>query len=133
MTSLERVLDRCDIGDCWLWQGTTSSGYGRISVNAKRQSVHRVVWEALVGPIPDGMQMDHLCRIRNCVNPDHLDVVTHKENLRRGVAPSARTKAYCLRGHSMSDCYIDKKTGKRKCRQCAVNRQRKYRPLGGNE
>lgn len=71
--------------DCWLWTGTMSrTGYGRVSIGGREIGAHRAVYEALVGPVPDGMQLDHLCRVTQCVNPDHLEPVTIGENIRRG-------------------------------------------------
>lgn len=68
-------------GDCWLWTGARNP-YGRIGIGRHRTVLaHRVAWELMVGPIPDGMKIDHRCRVVACVNPDHLRVVTHKQNL----------------------------------------------------
>lgn len=69
---------------CWLWTGAPSnSGYGHYKVGGKAIKAHRAVYELLVGPIPEGMQLDHLCEVKLCVNPDHLEPVTHQENARR--------------------------------------------------
>lgn len=69
---------------CWLWTGARNSrGYGQWAVNGLSRSVHRVAYEALVGPIPDGLTIDHLCRNKLCVNPDHLEPVTIAENVAR--------------------------------------------------
>jgi hypothetical protein len=81
---------------CWLWLGSLRSGYGRFSLNGKTCEAHRVSYEHLVGPIPQGMMIDHLCRTRCCINPDHLEPVTNAENIRRGQAgkgPGALTTA----------------------------------------
>jgi HNH endonuclease len=70
---------------CWLWQGALhSAGYGFLSVGGRNQLAHRVAYRLFVGPIPDGLELDHLCRVKHCVNPAHLEPVTTAENLRRG-------------------------------------------------
>ncbi len=84
------LLDDVLIHDgCWLWRGGTSNGYGllHLSKNGRKTSVraHRFAYEAMIGPIPKGLQLDHLCRVRSCVNPKHLEPVTNAENVRRGV------------------------------------------------
>ena len=71
--------------DCWIWSGTLNNkGYGRVAIAGKGQYAHRAMYEQEVGPIPDGYEIDHLCRVRACINPAHLEAVTHSENLRRG-------------------------------------------------
>lgn len=87
----ERLVeqDRGFTSRCWIWQGTvTSSGYGQIwDVQARRVRVaHRFMWEEANGPVPEGLELDHLCRVRNCVNPAHLEPVTRRENVHRGSA-----------------------------------------------
>lgn len=88
--SADRALDRIHpipVTGCWLWDGADSGdGYGKIKVDGKSRYVHRVIWEALYGPIPEGMVLDHLCRVRCCCNPAHLELVTVKENTHRGEA-----------------------------------------------
>lgn len=78
---------------CWLWTGYTNScGYGLIKTrgdNQRARVVHRVIYESLIGPLPEGMVLDHLCRVRRCVNPDHMEVVSPEENNRRGRAAAA--------------------------------------------
>lgn len=72
---------------CWIWLGELNrNGYGRVCVKGKRPVAHRHVYETLVGPIPEGLLLDHLCRVRCCVNPSHLEPVTPKENTLRGDA-----------------------------------------------
>jgi hypothetical protein len=85
---------------CWLWTGATNSdGYGKITIQPRTGiPAHRVAYELFVGPIPAGLQIDHLCRVRNCVNPAHLEPVTPAENMARSVA--ARTT--CKRGHEFT-------------------------------
>lgn len=83
-------------GACWLWTGSCdAAGYGQ-AFSRRRGTVtkaHRVIWEFCRGPIPAGLELDHLCRVRNCVNPDHLELVTHTENQRRV------RRTHCRRGH----------------------------------
>lgn len=74
-------VDRSDPEACWLWPGATSQGYGRIKVDGKMCQAHRVSWELIHGPIPSGLQVDHLCRVPRCINPSHLRLVTHAQNM----------------------------------------------------
>ena len=121
-----RALDGITFDDgCWNWAGSLSRyGYGRIRGKPERLA-HRVVYELLVGPIPEGLQLDHLCRNPRCVRPDHLEPVTHRENLLRGETFAARHagKTHCPAGHPYDDAntYISKR-GQRKCRKCAAER-----------
>ncbi len=116
---------------CWLWTASINpEGYGKFWVAGKgRLRAHRVAYELVVGPIPEGLQIDHLCRVRHCVNPSHLEPVTHRENLLRGIGIPAvnAKKTHCLRGHPFSgdNLYIEPKGGRR-CRECrrAVDRRR---------
>ena len=90
-------------GDCWIWTGALASGYGRFYLNGQLRPAHRVAYETLVGSIPRGLDLDHLCRVRSCVNPDHLEPVTRAENLRRGylfpIAMLNLAKERCPHGH----------------------------------
>lgn len=81
-------------GVCWWWTGNLDGkGYGRVTIDKEQKRAHRWVWEHLVGPIPDGLEMDHLCRNILCVNPDHLEPVTKSENQVRGKAGRLMTDA----------------------------------------
>lgn len=107
---------------CHLFTGALSTaGYGQIGVNRRVLYAHRVAYELYVGPIPDGMVIDHLCRVRCCVNPAHLEVVSHRENILRGNGYSARNAraAACPRGHPRTDdgMYV-LRDGTRRCRPC---------------
>lgn len=113
---------------CMEWQGKLGTdGYGRVLVAHRRERVaHRVAWESVRGPVPDGLQLDHLCRNRRCVNLDHLEPVPQRENLRRGVHAN-RGKTHCPRGHAYDEANTYQINGKgRHCRTCrsAQNRAR---------
>lgn len=73
-------------GECWVWTANTHKGYGNYGSRERRQKAHRWAWEFTNGPIPDGLEIDHLCRNRACVRPTHLEPVTHAENVRRAMA-----------------------------------------------
>jgi hypothetical protein len=91
---------------CWLWTGSIrGKGYGQtLRSNGSRSYAHRFSYELVNGPIPEGLCVDHICRVRLCVNPAHLQAVTLKENLLRGISRSAANarKTLCVRGHPLS-------------------------------
>ena len=93
--------------ECWLWRDALStSGYGKVHVTEKQYIMaHRFSFEIVNGPIPDGFQLDHLCRTRHCVNPVHLEIVTNRINVLRGVGLSAENarKTHCFRGHEFTE------------------------------
>lgn len=94
MNLIEKILDRivpvliiAPMGECWIWVGRMNrNGYGRLHHNGKEGMAHRLSYEEHVGPIPEGLLLDHVCRTRCCVNPAHLDPVTHSVNTLRGEA-----------------------------------------------
>lgn len=88
---------RRDLGRCWIWNGGIYEGYGRIAFMSGRWFAHRAAYIATKGNIPKGLELDHLCRVKHCVNPDHLEAVTHQENVRRG--KSSQVKLHCINGH----------------------------------
>lgn len=109
---------------CWRWGGALDpNGYGRISNRNGTQLVHRVVYQALVGPIPDGFVLDHLCRNPTCVNPDHMDVVTMRENVDRG---RSKAKSHCKWGHEYTPANTLIRKDKRVCRECNRQWQNRY-------
>lgn len=122
---LNIVLD----GDCWRWPGAKSHGHGQIYVERKMRYVHRVSYEEFVGSIPEGMVLDHLCRVRDCFNPSHLEPVTIKENTMRGDTITARhaKKTHCLSGHPYSkENTYRPPNGGRGCRACRKIARQKY-------
>lgn len=109
------------LGPCWPWTaGGDGNGYGYFRVGAKRVLAHRFVYELLVGPIPEGLQIDHLCRVRACCNPDHLEAVTQRENLLRGAGHPAvnAAKTHCVNGHEFTPENTYVWHGGRHCRAC---------------
>lgn len=117
---------------CWIWTAARSdTGYGSFRINRKTYNAHRLAYEELVGAIPDGLQIDHLCRVRACVNPDHLEAVTRQENTRRALTigyPGAPSTT-CKRGHDWTvtpPIIAHRSNGKtsRNCRVCARIRDR---------
>jgi hypothetical protein len=100
---------------CWLWIGTEApGGYGFINLRGRRMTAQRGSYLMFKGAIPDGLEIDHLCRNPGCVNPDHLEAVTHQENCRRRDA----VRTACPRGHVYDD-HVDAR-GSRRCRKCAA-------------
>lgn len=112
---------------CWNWQQTLShKGYGDFfPTRKKRVPAHRWSYEHFVGPIPEGLVLDHLCRVRHCVNPEHLEAVTPQENTLRGVGPSAvnASKTQCLRGHALEGNNLIVRATGRGCRACQDERR----------
>ena len=110
---------------CWLWTASLDGyGYGQFG---KSKGVvlkaYRLSYELLVGPVPDGLEIDHLCRVRACLNPDHLEAVTHRENMRR----AALLRTHCPSGHQYSGDNLYVNRGSRFCRRCHVLSERARR------
>jgi hypothetical protein len=108
----------------------TPGGYARINVGKRPMYVHRVAYELAKGPIPNGYEIDHLCRNPACCNPDHLEVVTRAENNRRSNSVSAvcSRMTHCAEGHALSGAnLIIRKNGQRRCRECNNRWHREYK------
>ena len=128
-------IDKVD-GGCWLWRGPRGQdGYAHVwvgggSLTRTKVYLHRWVYEQEVGSIPEGLVLDHLCRVRHCVNPAHLEPVTMRVNILRGDAPPARNAKVrnCLHGHRLdgANLYLAP-SGRRRCRACQSAAGRKYR------
>jgi len=119
---------------CWIWQRWIDiGGYGRLYLGASKNwyqreiKVHRFIYELFNGPVPKGLEIDHLCRVRACCNPHHLEAVTHSTNLLRGVNRN-REKTHCPKGHPLSgnNVYIQKGTGTRSCKICRLEANRRW-------
>lgn len=117
---------------CWVWTaGKDRHGYGAVRWAAKVHKVHRAYLKELGHDVPDGMDVDHLCRNPSCANPNHLEVVTHAENMRRSpiaIVSINACKTHCLNGHefTLENTYMVPKTGARMCKACAKERRKRY-------
>ena len=120
------------LGNCWLWTACKqSAGYGQISVAGRMLYAHRVAYEQIHGVIPDGLTLDHLCRVSLCIRPSHLEAVTHRENVLRGDSPAAwaARQTHCIAGHPFdeSNTYRPQNRRERQCRECKRVRTREWR------
>lgn len=131
------------VDECWPWlAGISNDGYGKFFINGKQTGAHRAAYELWVGTIPEGLELDHLCRNRSCVNPNHLEPVTKRENTRRGFSPwveNAR-KTHCPKGHEYNQrntySLPHKIDANRYCRMCkleqTVSKRAEWKALGLN-
>lgn len=134
---MERFLAKVDVRDdgCWVWTGALVNGYGRFQTGGSRRHggavalAHRWLYEQTIGPVPEGLELDHLCRVRSCVNPTHLEPVTTRENQLRGDTLGARNaaKSHCPKGHPYEGANLGSHRGRRRCLTChaAAERERK--------
>lgn len=120
---------------CWVWLGRKNSkGYGLFKAKDWNSNAHGWIYRELVGPVPEDKELDHFaCDRRECVNPSHMRPVSHRENVLRGKSAAAQHAAqtHCVNGHPFNKQNTDERYGRRYCRQCARDRQRKYRERGG--
>lgn len=111
---------------CWEWTGSKTNGYGQFRPDgrrgAKRSSPHQYAYEAFIGPIPEGMEPDHLCQNRSCGNPLHLEAVTHEENMRR----VSKRRTHCKQGHELTEENTSYAGGLRRCKQCGRERVKAF-------
>lgn len=134
MTPEERFAAKIEVGVCMEWTAATNAkGYGKFALNGGWILAHRWIYEQTVGPIPDGLTVDHLCRNPRCVDPDHMQVVTASTNSLRakaGTATRNRTADHCIRGHEFSEDNTYRAPSHpdwRKCRTCVRDANRRYR------
>lgn len=110
---------------CWEWPDGKNNGYGFVSIGGRNLRVHCLTYEHFVGPVPEGMVLDHLCRNRACANFEHLEPVTHRQNILRGAGATAvaARKTHCPTGHAYDEgnTYVCRK-GYRHCRACRLAR-----------
>lgn len=121
-------VDKRASDECWSWTASLyRNGYGQFSDKTKKLLAHKWSYERFVGPVPDGKEIDHLCRNRRCVNPAHLEAVPHRVNMGRGetIAALAASRTHCPHGHPYDAENTDyEKDGSRKCRMCRRKRDR---------
>lgn len=134
--AIDRVLDKVLVDErgCWLFQGSLShNGYGQTSARVNGQirhlRAHRVTYEHFIGPIPEALTLDHLCRVRHCVNPHHLEPVTMRENLLRGntLAALFARATHCVNGHEFTEANTYVTPRQRQCRICKREQLRRWR------
>lgn len=126
-----RIFEQLDMStECWLWDGYTDrDGYGQVSVGSRtdgtyhRPRLHRWVYEYIVGPIPKGLQIDHLCNVRHCANPAHLEPVTLEVNQGRK-RKRREPEVFCMSGRHLMEIHAKEyPSGKRSCRTCALEQR----------
>lgn len=126
------VEDRGYVTPCWILSGAQRNGYAVIRYGGRVVQAHRLAYEVYVGPIPEGLQLDHLCRQRACANPAHLEPVTPRENTLRGESISAgyAKRTHCKHGHELTseNVYTYPTGNARACRTCHREYQRRYSP-----
>ena len=129
MPLIERFVMKIKVAEsgCWEWQNSITQGYGKFWNGKKCIRAHRFSYQLYKGCIPKGLEIDHLCRNMRCVNPDHLEAVTHLENCLRGNGNYKARLTHCPHGHSYDEknTYTSPK-GERICRTCSNNWDRNY-------
>lgn len=125
---IEALIKRCPHSGCWNWIGSCGGrGYGKIKVAGRTRQAHLVLWELLNGTVQAGLELDHLCRNKRCVNPAHLEPVTHRVNMLRSAAFAARALSpVCSKGHLL-DGVRSRASGGRYCKTCVAISKRRQR------
>lgn len=134
---IHRFFDKVDTdfdSGCWNWTGArcgTNRAYGQFFLDGRRQLAHRAAWRIFIGEMPEGYDLDHLCRNPRCVNPWHIEPVPHRENVRRGwaaILAARRELLVCPSGHRLDEAniYVDP-LGAARCRACRREAQKRWR------
>jgi hypothetical protein len=136
-SEIERFFGKIDLRrdprGCWRWTDVTRNGYGRFQIKGKKVTAHRYSYELIVGAIPEGLDLDHICRVRECVNPEHLEPKTRRQNLlaegSQSSAAKAARKTHCDHGHPLSgdNLYRRRDNNCRQCIKCNTRRKAYYR------
>ena len=135
VTPKDRFTSKHSIGTgCWEWHAYLDrDGYGTFWLDGTNRRAHRVAYEIYIGPIPDGLELDHLCRNRACVRPDHLEPVTSQVNNLRGEGPAAAfaRATHCVKGHLLDgENLYERPGGGRRCIECGRAAARRYELSG---
>lgn len=137
--TLDWLLSQCvpePNSGCWIWlKALDSKGYGNLCVGARKFiGAHRLAYQLHTGRDCDGLDIDHRCRVRSCINPLHLEAVSHRENMLRGdtLAAKLARRTVCPKGHLLSGENLFQTDKFRRCRQCAADRARAFRAARRN-
>lgn len=130
LRDLDRLLDKFTMqpNGCWIWKGSQNgNGYGELRFGKQKKYTHRLTYELFNGSIPEGYQIDHLCRTPSCINPSHLEAVIPSVNVQRAMPYRKDTsKTCCVNGHDLSDSYVRHDGKGRNCRLCNLKRVKEY-------
>ena len=130
----DQFIQKDEKTGCWNWLGSKDKrGYGRLFFKGKMVLAHRFSYEQVKGKIPASLEIDHICRNTTCVNPEHLELVTHIENVRRGLGNRYKEKTHCKNGHEFTpQNTINRKFGRRGCKACRkIQGRNRYRKKVG--
>jgi hypothetical protein len=131
--TVQNIVKRYTIlsNGCWRWNGATARGYGRVRLKSSFEMAHRIFYKYFKGEIPQGLELHHKCEFKNCVNPEHLEAVTHRVNILSSDTPALRNilKTHCPFGHlyDVDNTYYGNKKGDRNCKLCKGIRKRNIR------